>query len=116
MRQQRTDHSVIQLTTEGRVEQARLHLMDCRMTEAEAHAATIAAEGALDALVSERIGRKLPRLMTAKDVATMVQVDETTVQRWAKEGRLPRVAVGNQTARYLESDVMAFIHGQRNTR
>src|SRR3712207_2343318 len=51
----------------------------------------------------------LPRLLTAEEVAAVLGVDPRTVQRFASDGRLPRVVLGRRSTRYRDSDVRALI-------
>lgn len=59
-----------------------------------------------------RIFNLLARLLTRIQVAEMLSVDEKTVYRWAKDGKLPSVQMG-RVVRFLESDVDAFIAQHR---
>lgn len=85
---------------------ARQRLSRCREVEALAHAETLMAEGALDAL---RDAAGLSRLLTIEDVAGLLQVHVETVRKMKTSGRLPCVHVGESSPRFLETDVRTFI-------
>ena len=54
------------------------------------------------------------RLLTAKEVADLIQVDRSTVSRWAKAGTLPSLKIGD-LLRFRPSDIEAFINAHRRT-
>jgi excisionase family DNA binding protein len=51
-----------------------------------------------------------PKLMTAAEVADILTVSPRTVRRWAEQGQLVEVRLGGHTVRFLEKDVLDFIH------
>jgi excisionase family DNA binding protein len=56
----------------------------------------------------EQVGRPLSTLLTRADVAELMQVSEHTVDRWCREGRLPRIRVA-RAVRFRGEDVAALI-------
>ncbi len=46
------------------------------------------------------------RLMTASQLADHLQVEEETIKRWARRGRIPRVKLGYNCIRYRYSSVV----------
>jgi excisionase family DNA binding protein len=58
----------------------------------------------------EQAGRSLSTLLTRADVAELMQVSEHTVDRWCREGRLPRIRVA-RAVRFRAEDVGALIDG-----
>ena len=58
----------------------------------------------------EQAGRSPSTLLTRADVAGLMQVSEHTVDRWYREGRLPRIRVA-RAVRYRPEDVSALIDG-----
>ena len=56
--------------------------------------------------------RKIGRLLTAQDVADLLQISDRSVWRLTKEGKLPpRIHVG-RCARWPEDQIMAWIRLQ----
>jgi excisionase family DNA binding protein len=55
------------------------------------------------------------QLMTVAEVAGMLRLNEQTIRRWLREGRLPGIYLGSRTAgwRVRRSDVETFLRGQR---
>lgn len=54
-----------------------------------------------------------PEIMTTAEVAELLRVSDTTVSRWANDGLLPALKVGDRgskgTIRFRRSDVEAFL-------
>jgi excisionase family DNA binding protein len=50
------------------------------------------------------------RLLTRAEVADLMQLSQHTIDRWCREGRLPRVRVA-RAVRFRPSDVAALIDG-----
>jgi excisionase family DNA binding protein len=48
-------------------------------------------------------------LMTKAEVAALLRVTPHTVRRWAREGRIHQVKLGERTARYTTQSVLEFI-------
>ena len=50
-------------------------------------------------------------LMTVAEVATMLRLNDQTVRKWLREGRLPGIYLGSRTAgwRIRRADVVAFL-------
>lgn len=61
----------------------------------------------IDTVTSSKSDRT-PPLLTAPEVAAILQVTPRTVWRWAAAGRLPRVRI-NGITRYRASDIAALI-------
>lgn len=60
------------------------------------------------------MARKLPisvsrRLLTAREVATLLGIHLVTVYRWAAEGRIPSIKLGNGSLRFLPDHIEAFL-------
>lgn len=53
-------------------------------------------------------GRQPERLITADEVAALINISPKSIYRWASEGRLPSFREG-RVIRFLASDVEAFI-------
>lgn len=53
-------------------------------------------------------------VLTSADVAEMIQVPEPTIAQWRKTGKGPAYFRAGRYARYLESDVMAWLREQRD--
>lgn len=53
-------------------------------------------------------GRRPERLITADEVAALINISPKSIYRWASEGRLPSFREG-RVIRFLASDVEAFI-------
>ncbi len=51
-------------------------------------------------------------VMTAREVATMLQISERSVRRMAADGRLSPVRPTPRSVRYRRADVLAFIDGR----
>lgn len=49
-------------------------------------------------------------LLTADEVAAALKITPATVYRWAKAGRLERVALGGRLVRYTPESVERLIH------
>jgi excisionase family DNA binding protein len=58
---------------------------------------------------AHRIDPVLPALLTTPEVAELLRVSPRTVDRWAIEGRIPRVHVGARAVRYRVDDIAALI-------
>jgi excisionase family DNA binding protein len=54
-------------------------------------------------------------LLTVPEVAAILRLNEQTVRKWLREGRLPGIYLGSRTAGYRirRSDVTAFLEAQR---
>jgi len=53
-----------------------------------------------------------PKLLTARDVAARVGVDERTVRRWRREGKMPRgIELGESVVRWTSESIEAWIGG-----
>ena len=52
--------------------------------------------------------RKSEQLITADEVAALINISPKSIYRWASEGRLPSFREG-RVIRFLASDVEAFI-------
>lgn len=50
----------------------------------------------------------LPKLLTADEVATALRVTTSSVYRWAKDGTLPSLRVGD-TIRFRRADVLRLL-------
>lgn len=48
-------------------------------------------------------------LLTAGEVASILRVHKVTVYRWAEEGTLKAVRIGNDTVRFRREDIDAMI-------
>ena len=50
-------------------------------------------------------------LMTVPEVAAMLRLNDQTVRKWLRDGRLPGIYLGSRTAgwRVRRSDVTAFL-------
>jgi excisionase family DNA binding protein len=54
------------------------------------------------------------RLLSVKDVAQLMGVDERTIRRWVTAGRLPApLQVGPNTVRFRPEDIEQFMERQR---
>jgi excisionase family DNA binding protein len=62
---------------------------------------------------ADRIDRSLPALLTTSEVAELLRVSPRTVDRWAIEGRLPRVQIA-RAVRYRADDIAALIDPTTN--
>jgi len=53
----------------------------------------------------------LEKLLTARQVANLLQVHITTVKRWSRSGMLKSYRLGSRgDLRYREADVLAFLN------
>jgi excisionase family DNA binding protein len=54
-------------------------------------------------------------LLTVAEVAAMLRLNDQTVRKWLRDGRLPGIYLGTRTAgwRVKRSDVTAFLDAQR---
>lgn len=94
----------------ARIDAAREYLADCWAAEARAHAETLAAQAALLSEVTRFTDRqRLPTLLTTREVAVALRVDEAMVRRLAQLGKIPKVQLGEASPRYRETDVLAYI-------
>lgn len=71
----------------------------------------------LTAIVDEAIKRHFEkpaeeRMLTINQVASMLEVDKSTLWHWDKEGYLNKVHIGGKP-RYRESEVLAIREGRR---
>ncbi len=55
------------------------------------------------------------RMLTAKEVASILAVSEKTIWRWAADGIIPSFRQG-RTVRFVEGDVEAFILRQKGAK
>ncbi len=53
------------------------------------------------------------KLLTAQDVAKLLQVSVKTIYLWAKTFRIPSVRLG-ETVRFRQSDIFEILNGKRN--
>ena len=53
------------------------------------------------------------RLLTARDVAVLLQVDAKTVRRWREEGKLPPAVELGGVVRWLAEDLAVWLKEQR---
>lgn len=52
----------------------------------------------------------MPELMTREEVAALLRVHETTLSRWAAEGKGPPcIYVASRVPRYRRADVLAYV-------
>ena len=53
-------------------------------------------------------------LMTVPEVATMLRLNEQTVRKWLRDGKLPGIYLGSRTAgwRVRRADVTAFLEAR----
>ena len=53
-------------------------------------------------------------LMTVPEVAAMLRLNEQTVRKWLRDGRLPGIYLGSRTAgwRVRRADVTAFLEAR----
>lgn len=56
---------------------------------------------------------KLPKLLTAEDVAEILGKHPRTVLQMAVAGKIPAIRLGHRTVRFLKSDVEEFIDAHR---
>ena len=54
-------------------------------------------------------------LLTVPEVAAMLRLNEQTVRKWLREGRLPGIYLGTRTAgwRVQRADVARFLEARR---
>jgi excisionase family DNA binding protein len=64
---------------------------------------------------SEQRTLPLPELLTTREVAEALRVDARTIERWAEQGRLPRIQIAPKTVRYRVEDVAALIRPTKAT-
>jgi excisionase family DNA binding protein len=61
----------------------------------------------------------LPALMTTDEVAEALRLSPSTIARWAKNGKLPAVKLGDRgsksSVRFRRVDVLAFLDGARTS-
>jgi excisionase family DNA binding protein len=48
--------------------------------------------------------------LTTTQLADTLGVDRRTIQRWAREGRLPHIRIGSRTIRFLPNQVEEIMH------
>lgn len=68
--------------------------------------------GLIERILSEREAAPptiAPSLLTAPDVACLLQTNTQAVYRLAREGKLPAVKLSPRTLRWTEDAVLAFI-------
>lgn len=54
--------------------------------------------------------RSKNKLLTASQVADILNISPSTLYRWKREGRLPSsIQLGPKTTRWRESEILAFI-------
>ena len=53
---------------------------------------------------------RLPSLLTPTEVARVLRITTRTVNRYAIDGRLQRVKIGQRLSRYRREDVLALIN------
>jgi excisionase family DNA binding protein len=53
----------------------------------------------------------MPQLLTPAQVAELLQVTPRTINRYAVDGRLRRVKIGQRLSRYRREDVEALLDG-----
>ena len=53
---------------------------------------------------------RLPELLTPTEVARVLRITTRTVNRYAIDGRLQRVKIGQRLSRYRREDVLALIN------
>jgi len=58
----------------------------------------------------------MPSLLTPTEVAHLLSVTPRTVQRYAREGRLARIKIGNRLSRYTRASVEQLIAPENLTR
>ncbi|HEY2181327.1 MAG TPA: helix-turn-helix domain-containing protein [Solirubrobacteraceae bacterium] len=51
----------------------------------------------------------MPELLTPTEVAQLLRITPRTVNRYAVDGRLQRVKIGERLSRYRREDVLALI-------
>lgn len=68
--------------------------------------------GLLAQIESERSRHTVSRLLTTREVAELLQVTPDTVRELKQRGKLRAVQVGEQSPRFRESDVAAFIEAR----
>ena len=49
------------------------------------------------------------RLMTAAQVAERLELRPSTIKRWGRQGRIPRIPLASNTIRYRMKDVIAAL-------
>jgi len=49
-------------------------------------------------------------LWTAQEVMDYLRVSRATLHRWVRDGRLPRVQLGERAVRYRRTDVLALVN------
>lgn len=54
-----------------------------------------------------------PRYLSTGEVAELFQVDDSTVMRWAKAGKIPSYPLPSGLLRYVESEILALLPGAR---
>jgi excisionase family DNA binding protein len=50
--------------------------------------------------------------LTIKDIAQQLKMDEKTIRRWVKDGKLPAISLGGKY-RIARSDLNAFLDSKR---
>jgi excisionase family DNA binding protein len=77
------------------------------------HLSLVSKNGAsMNETALEQLLAAYPNTLTVADVAAVLRVDQRSVQRWAREGRVASVRVG-RGYRFLRSDVLTFLHAAR---
>jgi excisionase family DNA binding protein len=66
-------------------------------------------------LTEEHVARAFREkpLITAKEAAALLHVDEKTLRMMAEHGVIRSVIVGASTRRYTEADIRAYLAGER---
>lgn len=52
-----------------------------------------------------------PRYLSTGEVAALFQVDDSTVMRWARTGKIPSYPLPSGLLRYVESEILALLPG-----
>ncbi len=58
---------------------------------------------------------QFPDLMTVREVARALRVDDETVHRWAREGKLPAIRLPGRVKRFRRAEIAALLGEQTTT-
>ena len=59
--------------------------------------------------ITTEVSHAIPTLLTPAEVANVLRVTPRTIQRYARDGRLDRVKIGNRLSRYTAESVTRLI-------
>lgn len=52
------------------------------------------------------------RVVSTRELAELLSVQPDTVRRWARDGTIPFIRVGEKTLRYIPEDVLAALRNR----